>query len=86
MSFMSMEELREMTRATHVKKVCRVLVQMGIAYKLDGEGNPVVRRSAVEAAFGGDESADSQVNIAERLQRLKEIGDGKKANQRRRTS
>jgi hypothetical protein len=85
--FMQLEELRAMTRATHVKKVCKVLTQMGLPWKIGGDGNPVVLRKTAELAFGAaKEDIAPTIDIEARLQRLKEIPHGKKKTKRSRPS
>jgi hypothetical protein len=56
--FMTLQELREMTRAKQSKKICEWLARHGIAYRLDLAGRPVVLKTVVERAFdpqGGHE-------------------------------
>ena len=67
--WMTLEELRAMTRATHARKVCKVLTAMGVPWKVDSDGNPVVLRSAVERVLGvkHEPALAPPIDVAERL-------------------
>lgn len=80
----SLEELRRLTRATHSKKVCKVLAQAGVAYKLDAAGSPIVLRASIDRAFGlaHDTASSTEIDMSARLARLKEKDRGKKTTKR----
>lgn len=59
--FMTIEELREMSRAWQASKICKFLTKHGIPYRLDLEDKPVVLRAAAEKAFTPDQRAAPRV-------------------------
>jgi hypothetical protein len=81
-------ELRRITRATHASKVCRVLAQAGVPYKLDGDGAPIVLRAALEKVFGltAVTATQGEIDMGARLARLKEATGGTQTAKRKRAA
>lgn len=80
MSFLTIEEMRVMTRLKTGSAIARWLSQQHIVYRLGPDNYPVVLRSHVEEIFSGksDSAKRARVPNFDALQRIGRKSNGKK--------
>lgn len=82
--FLTDAELFTLTKRTHASARIRVLKKQGIAFKLDGDGHPVVTWESVNAV-SGRVAKKSRPN-SEALEKLMESSNGRTTKDRPRAS
>lgn len=58
---LSADELYKLTKRVRYKAQMSVLRSQGIDFRIDGDGAPVVLRSAVEAILGGKPESEKHI-------------------------